>query len=174
MTSIIGQIAIKRDQIRSLEAKIPALTLAEQQWRTQSKVECTQALKAKRQECLADKQYKRAKADQYKSELNSIQMQVSLLLNEIKTLEGQAAAQNSSMVNLSTQGISLEAEVIKAEGTVKAEEIKAQATAKAIEKDAEAAAQSKRTRNMIIIGVVVVVVIVVVVVVAKKVKKKKN
>lgn len=174
MASIIEQIAIKRDQIKALEAKIPALILAEQQWRTQSNVQCTQVLKAKREECLADKQYKRAKADQYKSELNSIQMQVSLLINEIKTLEEQAAAQNSSMVNLSTQGVSLEAEVIKAEGEVKAEEIKAQATAKAIETDAAAEAQTKKTRNMIIFGVVVVVVIVVVVVVVKKVKKKKN
>lgn len=174
MASIIEQITQKRNFIQSQEAKLPALILAEQQWRSQSKVTCTQVLRAKREECLADKEYKAAKADQYLSQINAIKQSVAIAKQEITALEAQASAQNASMVNLSTQGISLEAEVIKAEGTVKAEEIKAQAAAKAIETDAAAEAQTKKTRNMIIIGVVVVVVIVVVVVVAKKVKKKKN
>lgn len=145
----ITSLLVEKDaQIKAEEKKIASWIPAEASWRSQSTVVCDQVLQRNRDACVADKAYKRARADEYQSNIDAARARIDKLRKEIDQLLESQAANDQVEINLSQAGTSYDATIVEAEA-------KAESTRKI--SDAEAKAIS--TNSMFIVGGVVVLLI---------------
>ncbi len=172
MASTLELIAQKNVQINSIQSQLPALITSEKEWRAQSKVECKQTLKSKREACQADKVNKANRADALLAEINSKNDAINRLKAEIEEIKATNSANNLATVDLAKQGKSLEALVVEAQGKADASKIVAAGTATATQTTAEADADKKKKTTLIIVAISVVVLIIILLLAILKFKKK--
>jgi hypothetical protein len=167
--NIDQEIAKIDNEILALRGQIPALTTSYNDWLSQSRVACTQTLKSKRDECVADKNMKRNKASVIQTQISTINLDIDNKVKYRQSLLEQKSSENKQGELLASQGMSQGALLVKAQAEADAIKTVADEQAKAVTIDAESSNQRK---NIIFISVIVVV-LVVGILVYKKFKNKK-
>lgn len=140
---LLGQIAEKTIAIQALENQLPGQISAEQAWRAQSLEPCEFRFKNKQNACLADKVFKKGRADTIKQNIANIRAQISRLTADKVSLNDTLVASNVSMKELASQGESLEALMIEAQGTAAAAQTVAEGSATAAQTEAEITAKAE-------------------------------
>lgn len=165
--------------ISAKKQRIHEFRQAELDWRSASNVSCSGKIGKKKDECVADKAWKKAQADSYLAQVNALQGEVNQLELSKKALIDRMASENTATVTLSQQGISNQALQTQAQfqgqATLEAAKIKAQAEAEAM---VRSAAATKSTGNgswkIAIIIVASMATILVIALIIRKMRKNKS
>lgn len=169
---LLSDLAAIESRIQTESSKIPGLEQSEKAWRAQSLEPCNFSFKNKQEACLADRAFKKNKADTYKSLINTARSTIARLNSDKVAIEATLKAFNTTTVNLSKEGANFEAQLIESTGVADAARTTAAAKGAAEVAQAEADAQAQKQQKLLItVGAVIVVLAITVVVVIKKLKK---
>jgi len=171
MSQNLEKITQLTAQRNTLSARMATLIPSEADWRKDSTLPCTQSLKSKREACQKERANSLLTANQRAAEIASIKDQINSIDRQISVLESTQESSNTANITLAGKGISLESEVLKAEGEARADlalaeaqgtaaqqaaQIKANAEAQAIKESSSVASDNSKQRNMIFIAIAVI------------------
>lgn len=175
-TEIVAQIDKLNNEIGAAEIEKNAANTNYTQWKVQhDALTCNQTLKKNREKCQADKAWKYERYNYWLNERNRIQGVIDNKQAAINSLENEMSSQQTASINLSTQGLTSDAVITRANADALATVRKAEVEAQAKLEDSRVETEGKK--NLMYLGIAfgaVVLIVISIVVYRKYIKRKKS